>query len=127
MKKELDDQLCKEFPNLYADRNKSSRETNMCWGFTCQDGWFDIIYDLSSKLEAEILKQENKVDYKAAQCKEKFGSLRFYLTRETETMTKLIAEAEEQSSKTCEICGKEGKLRQGTWYYTLCDVCNILK
>lgn len=53
MKKELDEQLCKDFPLLYVDRNASMQQTCMCWGFP-GSGWHQIIRDLSEKLEALI-------------------------------------------------------------------------
>jgi len=51
---ELDKKLVESFPLLYSDRQASMQSTCMCWGFTCSDGWFDIIWDLSSKLEPII-------------------------------------------------------------------------
>ena len=56
MKKELDEKLVKTFPLLYGDRSAPMQSTAMCWGFSCGDGWFDIIWDLSSKLEPLIQK-----------------------------------------------------------------------
>jgi CRISPR/Cas system-associated protein Cas10 (large subunit of type III CRISPR-Cas system) len=35
-----------------------------------------------------------------------------------------IDDAEYESSKTCEICGKPGKRRGGGWIVTLCDECD---
>lgn len=122
MKKELDNQLVKEFPNLYRDRYGDKRETCMVWGFP-SDGWFQIIYDLSSKLEKLILEisEEKRASYKASQVKEKFGGLRFYMRASTPEMEALIDEAETLSLKTCEECGKPGVLRSGGWLLTLCD------
>lgn len=124
MKKELDEKLCKEFPLLYADRHKSMQETCMCWGFECGDGWFDIIYNLSKRLEALIqaMPEDEQKHYRAAQMKEKFGSIRFYMTAETPIMEQLISEAEDASEKTCEVCGEPGKLQCiKHWYKTVCD------
>jgi len=56
MKEELDKSLVKSFPLLYGDRNAPMQSTAMCWGFAVGDGWFDIIWDLSSKLEPIIRK-----------------------------------------------------------------------
>jgi len=55
MKEELDKKLVEAFPLLYGDRHASMQSTAMCWGFP-GDGWFDIIWDLSSKLEPIIQK-----------------------------------------------------------------------
>jgi len=124
MRKDLDEQLCREFPNLYRNRNGSMRETCMCWGFDVGEGWFQLIYDLSKKLEAEILKQpeEERQYYCASQVKEKYAGLRFYMEGSTNEMEELIQKAEEKSGKTCEICGAPGEVRvHHGWYYTSCE------
>jgi hypothetical protein len=124
MRQELDEQLCREFPNLYKNRNGSMQETCMCWGFDCDSGWFQLIYDLSKKLEAEILKQpeEERQHYCASQVKEKYAGLRFYMNCSTDEMQKFIEEAEEKSEKTCEVCGAPGKVREHhMWYYCSCE------
>ena len=124
-----DKTLCEKYPNLYRDRHKSMHETCMCWGFTCGDGWYDLIDDLSAKLEAEIVKlKENgtatDVLPVAAQVKEKFGGLRIYVDFATEEMYDMIDEAEKKSYTICEECGAEGKVRSGGWIRTLCDDCD---
>lgn len=55
MRKEYDDSLVNNYPNLYKDRFISMQNTSMCWGFECGDGWFSIINNLSQKLEKLIL------------------------------------------------------------------------
>lgn len=50
MNQELTKKLYDEFPELYRGRNKPTTETAMCFGFDCNDGWFQIIYDLSADL-----------------------------------------------------------------------------
>ena len=110
------DKLTKECPLLY--RNTIS--------FDCQDGWFDLIANLSYKLEKLIAEQEAKypdaeIKMYAEQVKEKFGALRFYMSSATNDMFNLIDEAECLSSKTCDLCGKEGKMNNNTgWIRTLC-------
>lgn len=51
MTPELDRRLVKTFPILYRDRHGNQLETNMIWGFEHGDGWFDIVWTLSEKLE----------------------------------------------------------------------------
>ena len=63
----------------------------------------------------------------AAQVKEKFGGLRFYMTLYNEDLERDIAEAEKLASKTCESCGAPGKSRNGGWIKTLCDTCDRKK
>ncbi len=178
MNEELDKKLVKTFPLLYGDRNASMQLTAMCWGFACSDGWFDIIWNLSSKLEPIIQgfikenpnlpcstcgckkdrhyasltrspgkcmtihvdpdsEEEPPGNYracfcdkydpqcpKAAQVKEKFGGLRFYMTCGSDEIFDLISEAEALSYKTCEECGKPGEERDTGWIHTHCDNCH---
>lgn len=106
MKKELDNALCAKFPLLYRARNGSKMDTCMCWGFP-GGGWYQLIHDLSEKLESMIkdLPEDQQKLYYADQVKEKFGTLRFYMSRATEQMNLAIDEAENLSTKTCEDCG----------------------
>lgn len=232
MDKELDRKLVKTFPLLYTDRSKSMRNTCMCWGFECQDGWFDLIWELSEKIEPLIKKfkddnphgncYECGCDYydhrhmpsgkrvctvihqvpyqlfkhryscpipqwkqdikyygfwkgikkslskdleqtkfkwrsklnrwwniwfklgikkkvpckciefehrypRASQVKEKFGTLRFYMSSGTDEIYKHIDEAEKKSGEICEGCGAPGIRRGGGWIVTLCDSCAKLK
>jgi len=107
--------LLKDFPDLYKQYYLPKDQTCMCWGFDTLDGWYDLIYDLSQRLEIADPQCE------AVQVKQKFGSLRFYTNGCNEDAKKLIDEAEEKSFKTCEVCGAPGKLRKGGWVRVLCD------
>lgn len=127
MKRELDEALVKDFPNLYSDRHGDLRTTAMCWGFECGSGWEPLLRELSEGLEKEILKLpvEHRQYCRASQVKEKYATLRFYMSSQTDEMDYLIGEAEHKSAITCEECGKPGKCRGDGWYYTACDDCNI--
>ncbi len=122
MKQELDDALCRDFPLLYRDRHASARTTCMCWGFP-GDGWEPLIRRLSEKIEAAIaaLPEDEREHCRAAQVKEKFGTLRFYMTTHNDEIEAWIDEAEDESARTCEECGEPGKLRGKGWLYTACD------
>ncbi len=39
MRQDLDAALVRDFPNLYRDRHGDTRDTRMCDGFSCGDGW----------------------------------------------------------------------------------------
>lgn len=175
MKAELDKKLVESFPNLYQDRRADMQYTAICWGFECGDGWYDLLFDLSRRLEEKIVELKKKnppvrfykikkkldrllshinfrlityfgfkhpigskltnfisffrpnlgVEYFpcASQVKEKYGTLRFYTTYETEEMSQLISIAERKSAITCETCGKLGKRNNYGWVTTLCDEC----
>ena len=98
---------------------KSLRESLMSFGFEHDDGWFKIIWNLCEKIESLA-----KDTFEVLQVKEKFGTLRFYTSSSTNEIEKFIDEAEELSSKTCELCGQEGSLHtSGGWLKTLCSKC----
>ena len=121
MKEELDKKLVKSFPNLYADRHASMNVTAMCWGFP-GDGWYPLIWELSKRLEKIIvaMPEEDRKNFRASQVKEKFGTLRFYMSAETKEMSALINKAENKSCATCERCGRPGKTVGGGWVKTTC-------
>lgn len=123
--------LYQEFPRLYRDAHAEMKTTAMCWGFECGDGWFRLIYDLSAAIEAEASKlgldPDSEAWPKAAQVKEKFGTLRFYLRGHTDSIHELIKQAEEKSEHTCEKCGLSGTLRTHGWHHVSCDRCEDRK
>ena len=115
MKKELELELVKKYPNLYKEYGGDPGKTCMAWGIACGDGWYKLIDELSAKLEP--------LGVVAAQVKEKFGGLRFYLETGSEEAWDLVSKAEEQSLRTCERCGETGRPRGRGWITTLCDEC----
>lgn len=126
MKSELDEKLCADFPLLYRDRHGSMQNTCMCWGLDVGDGWYDIIYRLSQKLEAMIAKCPDDPDFGrpcASQVKEKFGGLRFYMTESTDEMEAAIRFAEGEASAICELCGEPGELGGKGWLSCRCEKC----
>lgn len=100
---------------------KSARESLMCFGFECSDGWYDLIYRLCQDL-AQMNPPE---DFEVIQVKEKFGGLRFYVNNATEAMYDRINAAEEESYHICENCGapSEGPERLRGWVSTVCETC----
>jgi len=54
MKKELDEQLVKKYPKIFVNRRGDMRETAMCWGFECLDGWYDIIDNLCRVIQNHV-------------------------------------------------------------------------
>ena len=54
MKRELDEYLCKVYPKMMVNRDKSMQETCMCWGFECGDGWFQILNQLMGNIQHHI-------------------------------------------------------------------------
>lgn len=91
--------------------------------FECGDGWFDLLLDTSIKLENQIKQfpPEVRQDIVASQVKEKYGTLRFYISYYTEELDEIIDAAEKKSACVCETCGKQGTIRGHSWLYCACD------
>ena len=88
--------------------------------FECGPGWYPLIKDALTKLEALGI-----TDLAVLQVKEKFGGLRIYLSFDNDETDAIIAAADQEARKTCEECGsKENvELRDGGWLRTLCNQC----
>lgn len=123
MDPKLDEALCRDFPNVFRDRSARKEDSCMYWGLDCGDGWEPLIRRIAVAFEAWILTQpeEERPKYKAAQVKEKFGGLNFYTAGHPDTVDKVIRGAQEESYRTCEVCGAPGRPRKGGWVKTLCD------
>ena len=125
MRKELDEALCAKYPEIFKDRHGDMRETAMCWGFDCGDGWYNIIDTLCATIQnREYNNKRNNIQFApvvATQVKEKYGTLRFYYTGGDDYIEGAVAMAEYLSEVTCEICGSPGKIRDRGWTRTLCD------
>ena len=106
----------------------------MCYGFECEDGWFDLIWELCEEIEKsenimKFDKQAKKLllgkdDLNVFQVKEKYGGLRFYMDGCSVETQKIINKFEDKSLTICERCGTFGEIRSGRWVKVLCDKCN---
>lgn len=125
MRKELDEALCAKYPEIFRDRYGNMRETAMCWGFSCGDGWYNILDAACANIKNhENNLTRNKKEFHpviATQIKEKYGTLRFYYNGGDEYIDGVVAMAESMSARTCETCGAPGELRGLGWVYTACD------
>ena len=103
--------LKEKYPEMYD---------NVYCGISISEGWYEIIYHLSSSIYSHC--KFKKIDYpKVAQIKEKFGGLRFYVDGGDDFTHGAIQMAENWASRTCETCGERGQRRSGGWLRTLCD------
>lgn len=113
MDKFLSSVLRYHFPNLYPDY----------FGFECGGGWFDLLWDLSRDLSRLQRKEPLSVGT-IDQVKEKFGTLRFYISGSREAYN-IINTYEEKSGTICENCGGLGQVirNKRDWYRVLCEKC----
>jgi len=121
-KKEFEEKLIKDFPGLYADMYGDASKTCMAWGVEIGPGWYDLVYDLSAKLNAIIqtFPKEYAQNFRFSQIKEKLGGLRIHMTKTSPEMRELIHKAESDSYHICHRCGQPGKLVKASWLYTSC-------
>ena len=101
----------------------------MKYGFAHGDGWFKILKELFTKIKKIDINKQVRI----FQVKEKYATVRVYFQLEGQQedkdlydkIHKLINKAEKKTSKTCEVCGKRGKVRvlNGFQLKTLCNKC----
>jgi len=82
-------------------------------------------HENASYFKESITKAKEKVvpQVQIAQVKEKWGSLRIYLTYYNPQINSILSFAESMSFKTCEKCGKPGTPSRSGWIVVLCDDC----
>ena len=89
--------------------------------FECGDGWYAIIDDMATKLQARI-DESGCAQVVADQFKEKFGEIRFYFSGGDDECRDLVAKAEALSNVTCDYCGAPGTMgNKGGWMRVRCE------
>ena len=129
MKKELEIELVKKYPNILRDHGGDPMQTCMAWGIETDDGWYELLEKCMGKLQYFCdlcTKNGNPIQVVASQIKEKYGTLSFYYSGEGgsriewDIIDDIISETERRSAQTCEESGKHGCLcHRGGWYKTL--------
>lgn len=151
MKRKSELQLEEDFKFMKRDRTSDTDNMYQMFGCECGDGWYNLIHDLCEAISGRYAKENMPVDIVVFQVKQKFASLRFYYgftksihemypmsdcikmpleeddsdRRELEKdIAEIVWEFEEKSKTTCEVCGRESRLRNELiWKQTLCDKC----
>ena len=129
MREELDNALCEKYPKIFEQRHWDMSKTAMCWGFP-GDGWYDILDMLCGAIQERCDNVKRWDGEKlapvctqvvATQVKQKFGELRFYFDGGDDEIHGMIAMATYMSVRTCEDCGKPGKIvNTGGYVHAAC-------
>ena len=94
------------------------------FGVECEKGWYRLLQPIIDYID-NYNKDKNECDMiYITQIKEKYGTLRFYVSIYTKELQDLIEEAEKRSGEICEMCGSDKHV--GTtlgWYITICHDC----
>lgn len=134
MTPELQDELYEKYPKIFGQKDLSPKETAMCWGIECGDGWYMLIDQLCKHLQFHT-DHNNKSwngeplpypQVEAVQVKEKWGGLRFYTNGHSDKQEGAISFAEKMSYHICEECGSTDEVDLTIvtgWYRSLCKTC----
>ena len=125
MNPENTEKLLNAYPLLYRELR------DQC--FECEDGWFDLVWQVSAEIEATAQKEGIPKTAEAWPSvhilKQKFGTLRVQsLYGYSEAIRALVEKAYQKSMVICELCGapancdKEREL-DNRWEQSLCDNC----
>ena len=119
----LQERLFKKYDYMFRERHLDMNQSPMFWGIQCGNGWIKVIDKMCSKIQKHLNKNYIE-DFAITTIKEKFGLLRVYANYGDDAIDKIIDDAEKESGKTCEACGKKGKIskHQG-WLSCLCPKC----
>jgi hypothetical protein len=118
MKIENKQKLKRDFPSFFRHRADISGG----------DGWFDIVHKICTEISLYLnasINQALRENFYVTQIKEKFGSLRFYVSLSEPTVDAIIDKYEVLSFDICEECGASHAdmyIRHG-WLKTICQKC----
>ena len=102
-------------------------DTGIGWGFSCGDGWFDIIDCLCAEITGQI-NTGAMPPVVATQVNEKSGYLRFYISghfkgKENPQVHRLVELAQQRAERTCQECGRPVGLTDAQRWAAICQVC----
>lgn len=133
MKKELQDKLFEKYPDIFCQKDLDMKQTAMCWGIDCGDGWYKLLDTLCENIQNRVQNvnrnkdEDQKLVCQATQVKEKFGGLRFYIFGGDDYIDGMIDLAESMSYEICEECGSKAETDPDNrgWVYTRCVTCKL--
>lgn len=106
---------------------------NLRYGFEHGVGWKDIVIGFCEDMQAladKAAAEGHTFQYKGCIIKEKFGQFTPQGDLEKskgaweiyrDEYYDICSKWEEKSLTVCEVCGKDGELRGGSWWKTRCD------
>ncbi len=117
-------ELRKRFPDIFSllgdEPTLVPRDVTIkAYGIEYPRGWHRLVVRLATSI-TNLTPPDARPT--CVQVKEKFGELRFYLADEApDEVVAAIDAAKEESRKTCQECGRPGRIREiESWLSTLC-------
>lgn len=144
MDEKLEKILYEKYPKIFRQKDLSAKETCMCWGCSCENGWFNLIDKTCDQLQSHVDNKKRNLEWQreyklknatteeakakilaeyesqevfqveAAQVKQKFGGLRIYLDNDDEYCKGVVGLAKALSYGICERCGSNHKVKMTT-------------
>lgn len=117
---EQDAAVMKAYPDLFGPP-KEWQTYPVTWSFELGPGWRPIVLSFLERLREVAAADGTPVQIR--QVKEKLGELRVYVRGGGKASRAAIRAAEEEASRTCEVCDASGRLRRDCSYIqVLCDL-----
>ncbi len=126
--------IINKYPALFGRYYLPMSQTCMCWGLQIGKGWLPIIDNLCAKIQ-QLIDDKHIENFEFECIKEKYGSLRIQSHKYDDLTQKLIRQAINSASDTCENCSKhieyfssdddddENEETNNFDYDRLCDDC----
>lgn len=123
MSPEKEAYFIKKYRKLFGDSCSSPMVTSMCFGIQCEDGWADIL-DIACEKIQELTKDDP--EFRFSCIKEKYARLRVGAFYETDEVSKILEDLEDESATVCERCGSKEEVKLLDYHhylYTRCKKC----
>lgn len=114
-----------EINNLFDSYPELFKWFNVSCSFDIGKGWFSIVEDLCCVIDYQLKQDKMIKNFSFLKITNKFGTLYTNYEGGNDFILKVINIAEAMSFKTCEECGKKGKLytSNGTSYGIMKTLC----
>jgi hypothetical protein len=140
MNQHLEQSLITNYPDIFKDMYGDEKQTCMAFGIETGNGWYNLIESACFNIQETVdlvnhIHPEIGFVVTAAQIKEKFGGLRFYIDYHGNKTDKelqwayaqiesAIRFAEKKSYYICDNCGDYMKYEKSEgWHYPKCEAC----
>lgn len=121
-------ELIEKYPGLFhLEKKMGSLAPFTHRGIECGPGWLVLLDTLCSQIvnydKGRLRSDPDAHPLHVEQIKEKYGTLRFYLSSSDDYIKGIISMAEGMSAHICEECGEKGIVQSMSWIKTLCHEC----
>lgn len=128
MNQKLEKTLLKKYPKLFPNgRQVDMRESLICFGMECGDGWYWLLDQLCRALQSRVDNTHPSPPQPVfVQIKEKFGGLRAYVSGGDSGAMGMVDLAEQMSYNICESCGSAKNVGcTSGWVSVRCGHCAV--